>query len=411
VKNNLIYFLIYFFSAVELMSQADTSSFNDYKKHISSFCLSAIDSSKLNSDRKVVLSAFYDLRFSNYIDCKTKLEGVLKNSNDTLLVKFIEEWYGNVLFYLKDYKSLSDFLDTNEQQKDYNFKNIIRSFSNAPVEKCVFNRDSTELKIKFKYQSKNPTISVKVNSKNRNAMFDTGAGISIVSESFARKNGIILLDTGKSFLKSASNNLVEYKAGLISELIIGGLTIYNHPVGIIADQAMEFKRFGIKLVDIDFVIGWPIIQELAVTINYGKKCMMIQDPDKCNHSDHNLFWYNIPIVKANLDTSNTTLYFELDLGGAESNIYEPIFTKVHSSQCHMKLMEFGGLGGYTTYTAKILPKLVIRIANTKVEFNTIRTRPQLSLYETFSCDGVLGGNFASHKTIYINAKKGSLLIK
>lgn len=259
----------------------------------------------------------------------------------------------------------------------------------------------------------NPMIKVKINEKLRKGYFDTGAGITIVSESFAKKNNVQLLEE-RGYANSASNKTIPFKVGYIPKIQIGEFVALNHPVGIVKDELMEFKILGIKVVDIDLVIGWTLIQEMAFRIDYKKNKLALYNPDSLESKTSvtpNLFWFNAPILILSSSLCKGNLYFDIDLGGSESNIYPYIMHKLSdTTQVYTSEKKFGGAGGFTDYKAYIIPKFELQIKDKHIFFNNIRSRPLPNTFDRFKLDGVVGGNVAKDFKLFMNPKGGEFYL-
>lgn len=356
----------------------------------------------------------YDLQNVRYTESRSKMERLMAGSEDTVRLAMVSESYGNLLLMQKDWKSLGAFLSNqrNSEPGDETMLNLVRAFSQMPLEKISFSGDSSSIRVKRRYGSGNPFITVTVGKKRARGVFDTGAGITVVSESFARRHGIAWKENVRAFATSASDKKVHFWPACIPLMKIGPVIVRNHPVGVMPDKQLEFRVFGVRLVRYDLVIGWPLIQELAVEIRYSKNQMIISDPDKSIGQASNMFWYNTPMVKAEEVNTAKRLYFELDLGGNESTIYEDIF-KFLSDTAGTKVQEkeFGGAGGFTAYRCYTLPSLKITLQQKVLEFKDIRTRPKSALYKNLRPAGVLGSGIGEDHVIYLNPRRGEFELR
>jgi hypothetical protein len=103
-------------------------------------------------------------------------------------------------------------------------------------------------------------IKVKADTSVANFVFDTGAGLSSITESLAQKLKLkILPDTG---IQVAGFGRIynPVKIGIAEELAIGDITIYNEPFLVFNDSAFSFANGAYT---INGIIGFPVAKALG----------------------------------------------------------------------------------------------------------------------------------------------------
>jgi predicted aspartyl protease len=105
-----------------------------------------------------------------------------------------------------------------------------------------------------------PRIDVAVNGAAQEAVFDTGANLSVLSAETARRLGVRLLD-GASNVGNGVQGTVPIRVGIANRLTIAGTTLRNVPFLIIDDAQLTFPIPG--GYDIKAIIGLPVMRALG----------------------------------------------------------------------------------------------------------------------------------------------------
>jgi hypothetical protein len=105
-----------------------------------------------------------------------------------------------------------------------------------------------------------PRIDVAVNGIAQEAVFDTGANLSVLSAETARRLGLRLLD-GASNVGNGVQGTVPIRVGIADRLTIAGATLRNVPFLVIDDAQLTFPLPG--GYDIKAIIGLPVMRMLG----------------------------------------------------------------------------------------------------------------------------------------------------
>ncbi|HEV7658923.1 MAG TPA: retropepsin-like aspartic protease [Allosphingosinicella sp.] len=105
-----------------------------------------------------------------------------------------------------------------------------------------------------------PRIDVAVNGIAQEAVFDTGANLSVLSAESARRLGLRLLD-GASNVGNGVQGIVPIRVGIADRLAIAGATLRNVPFLIIDDAQLTFPVPG--GYDIKAIVGLPVMRMLG----------------------------------------------------------------------------------------------------------------------------------------------------
>lgn len=105
-----------------------------------------------------------------------------------------------------------------------------------------------------------PRIDVAVNGTAQEAVFDTGANLSVLSAETARRLGVRLLD-GASSVGNGVQGIVPIRVGIADRMTIAGTILRNVPFLIIDDAQLTFPVPG--GYDIKAIVGLPVMRALG----------------------------------------------------------------------------------------------------------------------------------------------------
>lgn len=190
---------------------------------------------------------------------------------------------------------------------------IVKDFYGFPREEINFPlEDSVLVPIKKFNYGNTPVVAVQINGIEKYFIVDTGVSISAVSYEVAQECGIT---KGSSAIdmRDAHNTLKKNAAlpAYIKEFKINELTISNHPV-IISDN-LKLKIFGITVYKIDGVIGWNLLQQLKVQIDYPNKTIELTKSIKKNQKRGILNGLRLPFITTTT-TNGSKLFLHFDTG-------------------------------------------------------------------------------------------------
>lgn len=143
--------------------------------------------------------------------------------------------------------------------KGNGYANLIwKALKNQPVQKIEqpvadsvpFTRDMAGL------------INIKVASGKAEAafIFDTGAGLSSITDSYAEKMGLKILPDSGIQVAGFNNIYNPVRIGIAPRLQFGDIVVYNEPFLVFKDEALSFANGAYK---INGIIGFPIAKELG----------------------------------------------------------------------------------------------------------------------------------------------------
>ena len=247
-----------------------------------------------------------------------------------------------------------------------------------------------------------PRIDVSVDGHaSTKAIIDTGAVLSIVSESFARSTGLHSLGAFQAVFYGLSRDPIVASFASIDSLRIGGVVIEGVPVAVMPDDKLSFFVRDKGEIRIDMLLGATFLKEFRLTFDYASQRLGLEvlPPERrAPASDQNLFFVDFrPFVQTSLNRHGW-YPFLLDTGseitflnGNRLRVADvPGIPRLHRSTIQ-------GLGGSQRHGTR-LDHVEVGIDRWGGMFK------QLPLYddERTGAVGIIGQNFLEHFRVVVD---------
>jgi len=243
-------------------------------------------------------------------------------------------------------------------------------------------------------------IPVKSKAKTYDCIFDTRANISSISQSYAAKLGLKMLNV--SYEEGSGITGIRFKTGLgiADSIYIGNILIRNVVFQVMPDSILYLAPVDFSL---NVIIGLPVIEALKEIHIYRDGRMLIP-LIQSKKALHNLALDRLdPVIS--LETGDDTLSFHLDLGASSSDLYYAYFSKYKAQilkKAFIKTIQIGGAGGVQKKDVYILPALNLRLGNKKITIDSIAVHSE-KIYASEKYYGNLGQDFTGQfKEIILN---------
>jgi predicted aspartyl protease len=211
-------------------------------------------------------------------------------------------------------------------------------------------------------------IPVTINGDIYDFVFDTGANISTIVESYAEKLGIKIFDS-KIRIGTSSDIKVDSRVGLCKELKIGNITYHNVAFLVMPDEALTF---GGGVYKINGIIGNPIIKAFEEFTIDKTNLLTITIPQEENKYSNLCFEGFNPVIQ--LIHQSDSLSFTFDSGADATILYLPFFNiykKDIGEKYKLTEISIGGAGGVKKYKGYKLDKVALKTGNLIGEINNI----------------------------------------
>ncbi len=119
-----------------------------------------------------------------------------------------------------------------------------------------------------------PRIGVEVNDQPAEAVVDTGAALTLVTERAAARWGIVPIAGSDAEGSGLHGTRFPVRFGTIDRLEIGGLVVHDVPVGVIPDSALEFESTA-GATHYDLLLGCHLWKEFRLTLDYRDRLLLL----------------------------------------------------------------------------------------------------------------------------------------
>jgi clan AA aspartic protease (TIGR02281 family) len=286
------------------------------------------------------------------------------------------------------------------------------AFKNLPPKTFTFRSPVTRLTMSMSAVG-TPLVPVTIAGKEYNFWLDTGSSLTMLASDVARDLGIqpLVPDTLEIV---TSTGRVKASPAVVPQLQIGQLVVQNAPT-MIVDQSMMQMREPRPIdraapVKIDGIIGFDIIRQLDLEMDYGEATIRLRNPTTARHdTERNMFWVGLPVVKLT-STDGIPLHFGLDTGAQVTFVTETLLDKLQLSPARTESRRVGGLGGEISLRAPVLPDLKVLVGSFPILFRGAVVRAPV--YQVLaSLDGVLGGDVWNSGIVRIDMTNGIFAVR
>jgi predicted aspartyl protease len=286
------------------------------------------------------------------------------------------------------------------------------AFRNVPPKIVTFKSQSTRLPMSVSGVG-TPLVPVTIGDKSYNFWLDTGSSMTMLASDVAADLNIapIVSDTLEIV---TSTGRVRARPSLIPQLEIGQVVVRNAPTMIVEETMMRMREP--KPIDqgpsvkIDGIIGFDIIRQLDIEVDYGDGVIRIRNPANSRHdASRNMFWVGLPVVRLT-SSDGTALHFALDTGAQLTFVTETLLDKLQMEAARTENRRVGGLGGEISLRAPVLPDLRAMVRGFAIVFKGAFVRAPV--YQVLaSLDGVLGGDVWATGIVRIDMTNGIFAIR
>lgn len=332
-------------------------------------------------------------------------EGIIENTSDSL----VQTYCADILKWHYTYANRWDRLVEIDSQlpaglDQDNSIEFVKAFQEAPKEvyhypekPCII---PTELSV-----SGSPVIEVVINGHKQHFWIDTGAELTVISSEIAQTCGIEALHEEDTMIGTSTDINVGTRPAVIRELKIGDLTIENHPAWIIDKKDLEIKLFKIiKIIKIDGIIGWNLIQNLHLEIDYKNLTTTIKKPEPVEVAQRNFHFVCVPFISMT-DTLGNPFKFFLDTGANSTYLYQPGIAKIDTRDAKTSRAIIGGAGGTQKIEQFQIPNEAFILSNYRINFKTIDGHGDGDNY-FFYFDGCAGSDLFKNGTLVLDFRNG-----
>ena len=286
------------------------------------------------------------------------------------------------------------------------------AFKNVPPKSLNFRSQSALLPMSVSAVG-TPLIPVRIAGKVYNFWLDTGSSMTMLASDVARDLNIVPLVPDTLEIVTSTGR-VTANPSLIPEMQIGQVVVRNAPTMIVAESMMQMREP--KPIDqgpqvkIDGIIGFDIVRQLDLEVDYGEGTLHLRNPATSRHiAERNMFWVGLPVVRVT-STDGIPLHFGLDTGAQLTFVTETLLDKLQLQAARVESRRVGGLGGEISLRAPVLPDLRVLVRGFPLLFKGAVVRAPV--YQVLaSLDGVLGGDVWNSGVVRIDMTNGIFAVR
>lgn len=350
--------------------------------------------------RAFIDNAFGKLKSSDSLisDMLTTCKKELPDSMRYLMYEILidnytkESKYKDALQYYKKLATVNDDSITISKKESYN--NMIQLFEAlSGLPPLIVDTENKTHFIPFHRNGiGHYVIPVTRNNITENFVFDSGANMSVLTQSMAEKMNIQIIDDYSMDVATSTEQMIKARVGYAEDLKLGDLKIRHAVFLVLPDELLNFNAVSYK---INGIIGYPIMREMGEMIigKEGSLCIM---PAPSYSNVGNLFMDGLsPILQTRFNGQTVQMLF--DTGSTGSQLFKRFYSKYKKEtelNGEKTDINIGGAGGITRvncYTWKDFP---ITIANKNIRIPVIHVITDEMGNNKKVADGVIGQNVA-----------------
>ncbi len=224
------------------------------------------------------------------------------------------------------------------------------------------------------------TAPVTINGRSGTYVFDSGAGISTINESEAKRLGLSVRDSGAKAGNIAGGEIA-FRTAVADELVIGGFRLKHVAFLVFRDDQLPSDPADTPTTGVHGLIGLPVMLALGrLRWNSDGSLEIGFPPNAERASDPNLFFDgSTPAIVA--EVQGRRLNFFLDTGAEETRLFPPFadtFASLISQSGKKESAQITGVGETTKVDSIVLLDLKIGVGG----FTTVLQPARVLLSET-----------------------------
>ena len=201
-------------------------------------------------------------------------------------------------------------------------------------------------------------VDGRLNGRGIGCIFDTGAGVNVVTPRVAEEYGMDMLDAE---VAAEGVNVGSGRIAVAREVVLGGVRFRNVPFYVL-DMSTGNEKADAVLSELDAVIGVPVMERLGcIGIDFGRGRMKVGETPS---ADVAAGW--VPMHAANnvlhieVERSGARMPFFLDTGSCSSHFDGRYYVENRDFVdivAQRDTVSLAGFGGTTKVEAAVLPRV------------------------------------------------------
>ena len=273
-----------------------------------------------------------------------------------------------------------------EREGNENSQALMVSLSGAPPETIEFGTDVPRKATRNQIGSWN--VPVQVNSFTGQWIFDSGAGLSTLSESEAKRMGLAVRES-KAWVGGSTDKRSPLHVAIARDLQFGPAHVHSVVFLVLSDESLYLAPVRYQIAGI---LVLPVIRALGSVGISSAGDVRVHAGVAAPVGAPNLFFDgDLSIVE--VDHSQRHLQMLLDTGANETSLYHSFrdgLSREETARIRSKREKRAGAGGAIQIRAEVVPALRFEILGTPVSLKKVSMLPEQPKGENGFRDGVVG---------------------
>ena len=334
-------------------------------------------------------------RFGHERDCVGLLRAFLATKPDVKMLRRAHEEMADAYQRLGLYKEAAEAWTAAlqltppgdpEREGNENTQVLMVSLSDAPPETIEFGTDVPTKATRNKIGSWN--VPVQVNSFTGQWIFDSGAGLSTVSESEAKRMGLAVRES-KVWVGGSTDRKNPLHLAIAPDLQFGSAHVHSVVFLVLSDASLYLAPVHYQITGI---LGLPVIRALGRVGISSTGDVRVHAGVAAPVGAPNLFFDGDSSI-VEVDHGQRHLQMHLDTGANDTSLY-PSFrdalSREETARIRSKREKRAGAGGAIQIRAEVVPALRFGILGTPVSLKKVSILPEQPKGGNRFRDGVVG---------------------
>jgi hypothetical protein len=342
----------------------------------------ALTKSELAPHEQLFFQAYLDNAFNQNKEAVQHISLLLSNYSSTLsdsAKAILSLLRGDSYFKLFDYSAAARndsialhqyarALDSNKVEEVKNKLIIYNGLKATPPQQTIITRTTS---ISWK-RNKLGIVEIPLTRQrvSYDAVFDTRANISVVTQSYASKLRLRYLPV--SYYEGSGITGIRFKTSLAiaDSLSIGNILVRHAVFQVVPDSVLYIAPVDFQ---INIIVGFPIIEQLNEVHFYKEGRMEI--PARTTKSElQNMALDGLNPVLALRTEDGDTVNFAFDFGASKTMLFAAYYQKYRQSvlaKAVKTTTEYGGAGGIQRKEVLTLPSVVLFLGSKKAVLDSV----------------------------------------
>ena len=214
-------------------------------------------------------------------------------------------------------------------------------------------------------------VPVNVGANNEWWIWDTGANISTITKSTAKRLGLTVSKGHAQTLGGATGTEVSLSTAIIPELTFGGAIVHNVVVLVMDDKELNINLGTQGAYQINGILGYPVLAAMQTFIVERGEMQVGLSKSASARTTRLYVDEMTPLVAAS--SGSESLIFQFDTGNSGADLTARFLKRFPREFASLKSErgQFGGAGGTKTVTIYRLPELELSFGSATAKFKNI----------------------------------------